>query len=54
MGKGTAVVEKRLSSGLVHLMCGVRVEAIEAVGVTRAARFCLGFQLGFSIRVFEG
>ena len=31
VGKGTTVVEKRLSSGLVHLMFGVRVEAVEVV-----------------------
>ena len=35
VGKGTTVVEKRLSSGLVHLMFGVSVEAIEVM----SARF---------------
>ena len=43
VGKGTTVAEKRLSSGLVHLMFGVRVEAIEAVGVKRWLNFICGF-----------
>ena len=47
------MAEKRLSNGLVHLMFGVKVEAVKAVGVTRTIMFYLGFQLGFLVRVFE-
>ena len=48
------VVENRLSSGLVHLMFEVKVDAVEAVGVIEVARFRLRFQLGLLVRVFEG
>ena len=43
VGKGTKVAEKGLSSGLVYLMFGARVEAVEVM----VARFLSLGVLGF-------